>query len=388
MINPPLAGVRIIDLTELLPGPYATQLFVDLGAEVIKIERPGIGDGGRALSPGMFASVNRGKQSLCLDLKQEAGRAVLHQLAAQADVLIEGYRPGVTQRLGVDYASLQALNPQLIYASLTGYGQTGPLAQRPGHDIDFLAAAGIIGLSGEPDGPPVHSIGAPVGDLAGSMFAVVAVLGALLQRKQSGEGQFLDVSITDALVNWMAPRIGVHQHGHSDAAETRREILTRPAYGVFAAADGKYLTLAALETPFWKRLVQVLELPELAVAELDTYPARVAKTAEIAAALGSRLRTHTLAHWAGLLAQNDIPFSTVPDIAQVLDDPHFQARGLFGANANGVFVHFPVAMRGIDHAVGNEPSAPKLGEHSDAILAKFGVSAEDIKRLREQGIVG
>ena len=388
MTNAPLAGVRIIDLTELLPGPYATQLFVDLGAEVIKIERPGIGDGGRALSPGMFASVNRGKQSLCLDLKQDAGRAVLHQLVVQADVLIEGYRPGVTQRLGVDYASLQALNPRLIYASLTGYGQTGSLAQCPGHDINFLAAAGIIGLSGEPDGPPVHDIGAPVGDLAGSMFAVIAVLGALLQRKQSGEGQFLDVSITDALVSWMTPRIGVHQLGHADAAETRREILTRPAYGVFATADDKYLTLAALETPFWKRLVRVLELPALAVAELDTYPARVAKTAEIAAALGSRLRAQTLAHWAGLLAQYDIPFSTVPDIAQVLDDPHFQARGLFGTNANGAFVHFPVAMSGVDHATGNGPSAPKLGEHSDAILAKFGVSAADISRLRQQGVVG
>jgi crotonobetainyl-CoA:carnitine CoA-transferase CaiB-like acyl-CoA transferase len=388
MTHAPLAGVRIIDLTELLPGPYATQLFVDLGAEVIKIERPGTGDGGRALSPGMFAAVNRGKQSLCLDLKQDAGRAVLHQLVAQADVLIEGYRPGVTQRLGVDYASLQALNPRLIYASLTGYGQTGPLAQRPGHDINFLATAGIVGLSGVPDGPPVHSIGAPVGDLAGSMFAVIAVLGALLQRKQSGEGQFLDISITDALVSWMAPRIGVHQHVNSDAAETRREILTRPAYGVFVTADDKYLTLAALETPFWKRLVQVLELPAPAVAELDTHPARVAKTTEIAAALGERLRSQPLAHWAGLLAQHDIPFSTVPDIAQVLDDPHFRARGLFGANANGVFVHFPVAMRGIDHAAGNEPSAPKLGEHSDAILAKFGVSAADIGRLREQGIVG
>lgn len=248
--------------------------------------------GGRALSPGMFASVNRGKQSLCLDLKQDAGRAVPHQLAAQADVLIEGYRPGLTQRLGVDYASLQVLNPRLIYASLTGYGQTGLLAQRPGHDINFLAAA-----------------------------------------------------------------------------------------------DGKYLTLAALETAFWKRLVQVLELPELAVAELDTYPARVAKTDEIAAALGSRLRMHTLAHWAALLAQNDIPFSTVPDISWVLDDPHFQARGLFGANADGVFVHFPVAMRGVNHTVGNESSAPNLGEHSDAILAKFGVSVEDIKRLHQQGII-
>jgi crotonobetainyl-CoA:carnitine CoA-transferase CaiB-like acyl-CoA transferase len=384
-MNAPLTGVRIIDLTELLPGPYATQLFVDLGAEVIKIERPGTGDGGRTLSPGMFAAVNRGKYSVCLDLKQDAGRAVLHQLAAQADVLIEGYRPGVTQRLGVDYASLRALNPRLIYVSLTGYGQTGPLAQRPGHDINFLAAAGIIGLSGVPDGPPVHSIGAPVGDLAGSMFAVVAVLGALLQRQQSGEGQFLDVSITDALVSWMAPRIGVYQHGHRDAAETRREILTRPAYGVFATADEKYLTLAALETPFWKRLVQVLELPALAVAELDAYPARVAKTAEIATALSERLRTRPLAHWAGLLAQHDIPFSTVPDIAQVLDDPHFRARGLFGANANGAFVHFPVAMNGVGQAAAIAPaSAPKLGEHSDAVLAKFGVSAEDISRLHKQ----
>ena len=201
MNEAPLAGIRIIDLTALLPGPYATQLFVDLGAEVIKIERPDGGDGARTLSPGMFASVNRGKQSLCLDLKQEAGREILRQLVQQADVLMEGYRPSVTKRLGVDYASLHALNPQLIYVSLTGYGQTGPLAQRPGHDINYLAAAGIIGLSGTPDGPPVHEIGAPVGDLAGSMFAVVAVLGALLQRSQRHEGQYLDVSITDALGN-------------------------------------------------------------------------------------------------------------------------------------------------------------------------------------------
>jgi len=384
MTNAPLAGVRIIDLTELLPGPYATQLFVDLGAEVIKIERPGTGDGGRALSPGMFAAVNRGKQSLCLDLKQDAGRAVLHQLAAQADVLIEGYRPGVTKRLGVDYASLHALNPRLVYASLTGYGQTGPLAQRPGHDINFLAAAGIVGLSGVPGGPPVHDIGAPVGDLAGSMFAVIAVLGALLQRKQSGQGQFLDVSITDALVSWMAPRIGVYQHGHGDAASLRREILTRPAYGIFATADDKYLALAAVETSFWKRLVQVLELPALAVPALDTYPARVAKTAEIAAALRERLRTQTLAHWASLLAQNDIPFSTVPDIAQVLDDPHFQARGLFGANENGAFVHFPVAMTGV---TGTNHASPALGQHTEAILMKIGLSLSEIDQLRDQNVI-
>jgi crotonobetainyl-CoA:carnitine CoA-transferase CaiB-like acyl-CoA transferase len=388
MVQAPLAGIRIIDLSELLPGPFATQACADLGAEVIKIERPGTGDGARALSPGMFAAMNRGKRSLCLDLKQPAGRAALHRLAAQADVLIEGYRPGVTRRLGIDYPTLQALNPRLIYLSLSGYGQHGPLAQRPGHDLNFLAAAGIVGLSGTPDGPPDHTIGAPVGDLAGSMYALTALLGALLQRQHSGLGQFLDVSISDALVGWMAPRIGVHQQGHGDAAATRREILTRPTYGVFAAADGKYLTLAALETPFWQRLVRALALSELDVPALESYPARVEKTADIAAALAARLRTQPLAHWAALLAAHDIPFSTVPDIGELLADPHFRARGLFGVNAQGAFVHFPVAMAGVDRAAAEQANPPRLGEHGAAILGEFGYTTGEIEQLRQAGALG
>lgn len=385
MMPAPLAGVRIVDLTELLPGPYATQLLVDLGAEVIKIERPGVGDNVRALSPGMFASVNRGKRSLCLDLKHDEGRAVLRRLATRADVLVEGYRPGVVKRLGIDYDSLRLLNPRLIYASLTGYGQTGPLAQRPGHDVNYLAAAGIVALSGAPDGPPVHQIGAPVGDLAGSMFTLVAVLGALFQRTQSGVGQYLDVSITDALVSWMSPRIGVHlTNGHGDAASTKREVLTRPAYGIFESADGKYLSLAAVETPFWRRLVQALQLTEFAGAEMEEYRVRVERTAAIAAALRSCFRSRPLAHWVGLLAQHDVPFSTVPDISEVLTDPHFLARGLFVAGAGGPFVQFPVPMTGV---AGTTRPAPNPGEHSDSILADIGFDASEIKRLREQGVV-
>ena len=385
MMPAPLAGVRIVDLSELLPGPYATQLLVDLGAEVIKIERPGVGDNVRALSPGVFASVNRGKRSLCLDLKHDEGRAVLRRLATRADVLVEGYRPGVVKRLGIDYDSLRLLNPRLIYASVTGYGQTGPLAQRPGHDVNYLAAAGIVALSGEPDGPPVHDIGAPVGDLAGSMFTVVAVLGALFQRSHTGVGQYLDVSITDALVSWMSPRIGVHlASDHNDAGATKHEVLTRPAYGLFESADGKYLTLAALETPFWRRLVQALQLTEFAGPELEEYRARVERTAEIAAALRTCFRSRPLAHWVGLLAQHDVPFSTVPDISEVLADPHFRARGLFVAGAGGPFVRFPVPMTGV---AGTIRPVPTLGEHTDSILEDFGFDASEIKRLHEQGIV-
>jgi crotonobetainyl-CoA:carnitine CoA-transferase CaiB-like acyl-CoA transferase len=227
-----------------------------------------------------------------------------------------------------------------------------------------------------------------VGDLAGSMYALTALLGALLQRQHSGRGQFLDVSISDALVGWMAPRIGVHQQGHGDAAATRREILTRPAYGVFAAADGKYLTLAALETPFWQRLVRALALSELDVPELESYPARVENTAAIAAALAARLRTQPLAHWAALLAEHDIPFSTVPDIAELLADPHFRARGLFGVNAQGAFVHFPVAMTGVDRVAAEQANPPRLGEHGDAILGEFGYTTGEIIQLRQAGALG
>ncbi len=383
----PLAGVRIIDLTELLPGPYATQLLADLGADVVKIERPGVGDNGRVLSKGLFGSVNRGKRSLSLDLKHDDGRAVLRRLATDADVLVEGYRPGVVKRLGVDYDSLRLLNPRLIYASLTGYGQTGPIAQRPGHDVNYLAAAGIVALSGDPDGPPVHDFGAPVGDLAGSMFTVVAVLGALFQRSKSdsGAGQYLDVSITDALVSWMSPRIGVHMaSGHSDALATKHEILTRPAYGLFECADGKHLTLAALETPFWRRLVQALHLTEFAGPEWEALSARVKRTPEIADVLRTCFRSRPLAHWINVLAQHDIPFSTVPDISEVLADPHFRARGLYVEGAGGTFVRFPVPMTGV---VGTSRQVPILGEHTDSILEDFGFDPLEIKRLHERGVV-
>ncbi|MFP5476993.1 MAG: CoA transferase, partial [Gammaproteobacteria bacterium] len=180
---PPLAGITVLDFSELLPGPFFTQMLAEMGAEVIKVERPPHGDNARRLGPGGFEAVNRGKKSVLLDLKDEAGRARAHALLAGADVLVESYRPGVMTRLGLDHASLQAAHPRLVYVSLSGYGQDGPWAQLPGHDINYLAAAGVMALSGEPGGPPAPGFGLPAADLCGAMYALSATLAALLQRQ-------------------------------------------------------------------------------------------------------------------------------------------------------------------------------------------------------------
>ncbi|MGB3864596.1 MAG: CaiB/BaiF CoA-transferase family protein, partial [Xanthobacteraceae bacterium] len=248
----PLAGIRVVSLAEQYPGPYATLLLSDLGAEVILVERPGVGDPARQFPP-FHAALNRGKQSVALDLKSSEGKRDLRRLVASADVLMEGYRPGTMARLGFGYEAMAALNPRLVYVSISGFGQDGPYRDRPAHDISYQALAGFLYRHAE-QGSVEDPGGIAVGDLSSGMFAAVGTLAALLERGRTGKGKYVDVSMTDGLVSWMSVMLGPVMNGAPLA-----DIGAEPAYGVFKCADGRLLTLSiAHEDWFWRPLCELL----------------------------------------------------------------------------------------------------------------------------------
>ncbi|MBR29052.1 MAG: CoA transferase [Rhodobacteraceae bacterium] len=343
----PLSGLRVADFTELLPGPFLTQSLAEMGAEVIKLERPPRGDLVRSVSPGLFGAVNRGKRSRLVDLKDPAQRDAALGLAAGADVVIEGYRPGVMDRLGLGYAAVRARNPRVVYLSLTGYGQTGPLRDVPGHDLNYLATAGMTSLCGAPGGPPRHGIGAPVADLGGAVYGLSAVLAALFQRERTGAGQYLDLSMTDCVAHMLNARKGVFEaNGIEDLEGQRAAALSRPAYGVFDVADGA-VTVAALELHFWRALVALLGLDDWAGEEFHPTPARVARCAEINAAIAARLAPMTREAAVAKLLAADIPAAPVLSVAEADASAHFAARGLAAPTEAGRLTPFPVRLAGM-----------------------------------------
>jgi len=364
----PLDGLNILDLTELLPGPFATQQMVEMGATVIKVERP-TGDGVRSLFPGMFQAVNRGKKSIVLDLKQPDDRNILLRLAKQADVLIEGYRPGVTKRLGVDYDTLSVINPGLVYCSISGYGQTGPSRDWPGHDLNYAAMAGAVGVSGQPDGPPEYTTGVPIGDLASSMYAMISILAALRGRDATGLGQYLDVSITDAVTSWVTPRYSAWDEARQQGRKIgKAEVLRRPAYGSFLTRDEHYITIGALETHFFRRLIRATGVQGYDDPKYDVYQTRAARTDDIATALTARIGEETYDFWAALFESNDIPFARVNTMDDLADDPHLSARNMIRKVGDSQIIAFPVPMDGMGKLAEH---VPELGEHGPEILAEL-----------------
>lgn len=348
-MKPALAGITIVDFSELLPGPFLTQNLCELGADVIKIERPPHGDNARRLSPGVFASVNRGKRSIVADLKNEDDRKKVRSLIAKADIVIETYRPGVMARLGLDYASLAAEFPRLIYASLTGFGQDGPLAQLPGHDVNYLAAAGAISLSGRPGEGPSHSFGLPAADLCGAMYGMSAILAALYQREHSGRGQYLDIAIADCVAHWMNPRIGHFSEKRVDTLEQqRREALVRPAYGVFLARDDRHISIGALEDHFWKRLTEVLDLSPYDGQDFAQYRQRSKAADAINLRLAQAIRALDAGKAERLLREADVPVAPVVAPLDIARFEQFAARGLTVETPYGAFVRFPVGLAGTE----------------------------------------
>ena len=368
-----LTGIRVLDVTELLPGPYATQMLCDMGAEVIKIERPGSGDGYRAMRASAFAAINRGKKSVTLNLKCEAGRDALLRLARDADVLIEGYRPGVMDRLGLGYKAARAVNSGIIYASVSGFGQNGPMRDFPGHDLTYNAVAGVLSLCGRSDRPE-YAVGIPVADLSGGLFTVTSILAALMLRGRTGEGQYLDIALADTTLAMVGPRLN----------STKKSILCRAGNDVYETSDGRYIAVAALEDQFWKRLVSVLGVPELADARYANMRERWQATDRLAPLICAALRKRTHDEWLRTFAEHDVPATSVSELDTLAEHPQIAARGMMLEGEGGPYLGYPVPMQGVDAAANHAPCA--IGAHTEAVLTAAGYTAAEIAAMSNAGV--
>ncbi len=325
----PLAGIRVLDFTTLLPGPLATLMLVDAGASVVKIESPNGGDRGRANQPRdgdesiQFALLNKGKKSLALDLKSDAGREATLRLAGQADVLVEQFRPGVMARLGLGYEALKARNPRLVYCSISGYGQTGPLAQAVGHDVNYVARSGMLALSVGADGHPVLPAGAAADIGGGSMPAVTNILLALLHRHATGAGCHLDIAMAENTLAWMPRALAPGLLGQpTPPAAQGRHTGGSPRYGIYVTSDGVALAAAPIEAHFWKRFCELIGLSPTE-ADDSREPLQVKERVR------ARIAAHDAAHWLALFEGEDVCVTRVQDAAAALVDPHFVARGVW-----------------------------------------------------------
>ncbi|HEX6364330.1 MAG TPA: CaiB/BaiF CoA-transferase family protein [Albitalea sp.] len=378
----PLAGVRVLDLTRLLPGPVCSLHLADLGADVVKIEDTGAGD---YAAPALRGLVQRNKRALRLDLKQPEGVDVLHALARTADVLVEGFRPGVMDRLGVGYEALAALNPKLVFCSITGYGQSGPYRDEPGHDVNYCALAGVsdqIGRAG--DAPALSNV--PVADLlGGSLTAAMGLLAALFDAQRTGRGRHVDIAIADSvLAHAVVPMISVLRHGHAQPAGTDKLSGGLACYGLYRTLDGRHLAVGALERKFWDRFCEVLGREELKPRHL---PSDAAGTQALRAELAELIGAHTLAHWQQRLQGSGCCVTPVLRLEEALEDAHFRARGMVVEPPDGGprQLACPVKMSGYAFEV--RRPAPQPGEHSDEILAELGYGAERREALRRQGAI-
>lgn len=339
--QPSLAGLQVLDFSELLPGPFFTQNLQELGATVTKVERPPNGDSARLLYPGIFESVNRGKHSIMLNLKDQAGLEQARSLVRTADVLVEGYRPGVMARLGLGYDEVRTLNPRIVYVSLSGYGQTGPNSKLPGHDLNYLAMAGALALGGCDREFPASGAGLSVADLAGAMYALSSTLAALLARALTNQGRYLDVSLTDCVAHWMNPRLGQFGWaGQATLAEQRSEVLSKPGYGVFSTNDGGHVAIGALEDHFWTRLKNALSLDQF--EGYATYAQRALMADRINDAIAARIHQLSEQQAIELLQNADVPISPLVLPSQLLESEHVRSRGLVGKDAK--FLRYPVDM--------------------------------------------
>jgi alpha-methylacyl-CoA racemase len=356
----PLKGVRILDLTRLLPGPFATQQLADLGAEVIKVEDTGAGD---YANLAVRALVNRNKRAIRIDLKQSEGLATLLRLCHDADVLVEGFRPGVMQRLGAGYDAVAAVNPRIVYCSISGFGKDGPLAQMPGHDINYVSLTGVADQVGNAGGPALSNI--PLGDLlGGSMTAVREILAALFDAARSGRGRHLDVAIADGVLSQaVLPLAALHQHGHVQALGEGTLTGALACYCFYSTSDGRHVGVGALERKFWDAMCVRLERADLAPLHRTGDAATEERVRdELRAIFASR----PLAHWATLFADGDACVTPVLRLDEAYTHPHLQARG-FRIQAEG--------------------HAPGPGEHTQEILDEAGFDAEEIATLRAAGAV-
>jgi alpha-methylacyl-CoA racemase len=366
----PLAGIRVVDFSTLLPGPLASLILAEAGAEVIKVERPGQGDELRNYEPRFgaasagFALLNRGKRSIALDLKASGAKERLMPLLRSADVLIEQFRPGVMDRLGLGYAALAAINPRLVYCSITGYGQSGPKAQVAAHDLNYLAETGLLHLAAGPDGAPVVPPALIADIAAGSYPAALNILLALRARDATGRGCHLDIAMTDHLFPLMWWALG-QGFGAGRWPQPGRELLTggSPRFQIYPTADARFLAAAPLEQRFWQRFAELIGLEPPLRADRRAPEATTARVREV-------IRGQDAAHWQARFAGEDVCCNLVASLEEAVRDPHFVGRGLFAGvltDGAGRFIPaLPVPLAPVFREPGDR-AYPGLGEANDLL---------------------
>jgi len=389
-----LEGLRVLDVTQVMAGPFCAMMLADLGAAVVKVEPPA-GDSTRQM-PGAsgtdspsFNAVNRGKRSIVINLKTAQGRALFARLARSSDIVVENYRPGVMTSLGLDYAVLSAANPRLIYASISGYGQSGPQRGKGGFDLIAQGVSGIMSITGEPGGPPVKA-GIPVTDLGAGLFALVGILAALEHRHRTGTGQQVDTSLVDAGVALSVWEATEYFAGMGVPAALGSAHRMNAPYQAIRCADG-YITLGAANERLFRRLCEVLgRMPWGDDPLFADNASRVKNREALAARIEAITVTLPRAHWLALLEANDIPCGPINDYAQVFADPQVLARGMVVETDHPALGHLrtlgsPIKMSATPPVVSRR--APQLGEHTNDVLAEAGFSAAEIAALRSAGAI-
>jgi crotonobetainyl-CoA:carnitine CoA-transferase CaiB-like acyl-CoA transferase len=393
----PLAGLRVLDLSRLLPGGFCSLLLADLGADVLKVEDTGMGDYVRWAPPyvegaaksadsALFLSLNRNKRSIRLDLKSETGREVLLRLVRDHDVLLESFRPGVLDRLGVGYERLRQENPGLVYCAITGYGQDGPKRDAAGHDMNYLALGGLLGLTGAPDGPPVQAAGQIADIGGGALMAAVGILAALRERERSGEGQLVDISMFDGAFSWLAM---IAAQALAEGRAPQRGLLPLSGlyacYRPYACADG-WVALGALEPKFWQAWCAGVEREDLVEKQFE--PPGSDAHREVEAVFAARTR----AEWEAFAAQHDCCLEPVLALDEALASELVRAREMVvelvqpGASAPVRLLGLPIKLSRTPGDPARAPG-PVLGEHTDEVLAAAGYAPEQIAELKESGAV-
>ena len=378
-----LDGIRVLDLSRLLPGPFLTMVLADLGADVVKVEDPRVGDYLRQIPPavdgisGRFLVLNRGKRSLALDLKSDPGRAAFLRMAEKADVVVESFRPGVMDRLGVGWSQLSELNPRLVLCSISGYGQTGPYVERAGHDLNYIGLAGVLAMTGGAGGAPTMP-GVQIADLAGGgLWGLTGVLAALIGRERSGRGAHVDISMCEGSLALLAAEIGSVAAGGDSPTRGQATLNGGLAcYAVYRTADDRYISVGALEPKFWLAFNQAIGRKS-DMSELIATPKIQERVREEVQAV---IATRTRDEWAAVFAAHDCCAEPVLEVDEVIRHPLHEARGVFsrapGPGKGEVMqVRTPVAPARTDRV------APRLGQQSAAVLADYGFSADEIRSL-------